>query len=58
MLLSNQGGMTSCAKLNGKPNLKHKIAIQIPKMYLLFRVLSTTTTASEKKLWPRRENHG
>ena len=38
------------AKLSGLPKIKLKIAIQVPKthIYTLFRVLSTTTTASEK----------
>ena len=47
MLLSRQGRMKSCAKLNYQPNIKLKIAIQVPKMYPLFRVLSATTTAFE-----------
>ena len=47
MLLSNQGRMTSCAKLNSQQDIKLKIAIQVSKMYLLLRVFSTTTTASE-----------
>ena len=47
MLLSNQGRITSCTKLNGQPDIKRKIVIQLPKMYLFFRVLSTTTTTFE-----------
>ena len=47
MLLNNQGRTTSCAKLNGQLDIKLKIGIQVPKMYPLFYVLSTTTTASE-----------
>ena len=31
MLLSNQGRMASCGKLNGKPDIKPKIAIHVPK---------------------------
>ena len=42
MLVSNQGCMMSCPKLNGKPNIKPKIASHSPKMYPFFRVLSTT----------------
>ena len=39
----------SCAKLSGLPDIKLKIVIQVPKTYIypLFRVLSTTSTASE-----------
>ena len=49
MLLSNQGHMTSCVKLSGQPDIKLKIATQIPKtyMYPLFCISSTITTASE-----------
>ena len=36
--------------LSGLPDIKLKIVIQVPYMYPLFRVLSTTTTASEN--WP------
>ena len=40
---------TPCTKLSGLPKIKLKIAIGVPKthIYTLFRVLSTTTTASE-----------
>ena len=31
MLLSNQGRMAPCGKLNGKPDIKFKIAIHVPK---------------------------
>ena len=34
---------------NGQPHIKLRIAIQVPKMYPLFLVLSTTTTASENQ---------
>ena len=39
----------SCTKVSGLPKIKLKIAIQVPKTYIytLFRVLSTTTKASE-----------
>ena len=48
-ILSNQAHMTSCAKLSSLLYIKLKIAIQVPKTYIypLFRVLSTTTMASE-----------
>ena len=47
ILLSNYGRKTSCAKLNRQLDTKPKIAIQVTEMYPLFRILSTTTTASE-----------
>ena len=52
MLQSNhQGHMMSCAKLSGLRNIKFKIAIQVLKTYTypFFRILSTTTTASENQ---------
>ena len=50
-MLSTQGHMTPCAKLSGLPDIKLKIGIQVLKTYIypLFRVLSTTTTASENQ---------
>ena len=50
-MLSNQGHMAPCAKLSSLPDIKLRIAIQVPKMYRkpLFRVLSTTSTAPENK---------
>ena len=47
MLLNNKRRMTSCAMLNSNLDIKLKIAIQTPKIYPLFRVLSTTFMASE-----------
>ena len=49
MLQSNQGRMTSCAKLSDQPDTKLMTAIQAPKTYIypLFCVLSTITAASE-----------
>ena len=43
-ILSNQGHMTSCAKLSGLICVKLKIGIQVIKTYIypLFRLLSTT----------------
>ena len=48
-ILSRQGYVMSGAKLSGLPDVKLKTAIQAPKRYIyhLFRVLSTTSTASE-----------
>ena len=42
-MLSNQGHIMSCAKSGELPDIKLKIAIQVPKTYVysLFRVLST-----------------
>ena len=34
MVLSNQGHMTSCAKLSGQLDIKLNIAIQVPKTYI------------------------
>ena len=49
MLLRTQGRITSCTKLSGLSDIKVKIEIQVSKTYIypLFRVLSTTTAASE-----------
>ena len=33
-LLSNQGRMTPCPKLNSQTDIKLKIAIQVPKTYI------------------------
>ena len=49
ILPSNQGRITSCAKSNGQPDIKLKIVVQVPKMYPLFCVLSTTATASQNQ---------
>ena len=48
-MLSNQGHIKSCAKLNDLLDIQIKIAIRVPKTYMhpLFYILSTTTTASE-----------
>ena len=48
-MLNNQGTYDVLRKVKRLPDIKLKIAIQVPKMYiyLLFRVLSTNTTASE-----------
>ena len=48
-ILSNQGHMTSCAKLRGLLYRKLKIVIQVPKTYIypLFCVLSTTALVSK-----------
>ena len=34
MLLSNQGRMTPCVRLSGQPDIKLKIATQVPKKYM------------------------
>ena len=34
MLLSNQGRMTPCVNLSGQPDIKLKIATQVPKKYM------------------------
>ena len=47
MLLSNQERMTFSTKLNDQLDMEPKIETQVPKMYPLFRVLSTTTMAPE-----------
>ena len=48
-MLRYQGHITSYAKLSDILDIKLGIAIQVPKTYIysVFRVLSTTTTASE-----------
>ena len=48
-MLSNQGHTKSCAKLSSLQDIKLKIASQVPKtyIYLICRVLSTTTAASQ-----------
>ena len=41
MVLSSQGRMRSCATLSDQPDIKLKIAIQVPKAHL-FLVLKTS----------------
>ena len=58
MLLNNQGRMTSCVKLNGQPDIKLKIAIQIPKMYPPFVFYQQPLRFLKTNLWQPSENHG
>ena len=52
-MLRKQEHMAQCAKLSDLLDIKLKVAIQAPKTYMhcFFRVLSTTSTSSENKIF-------
>ena len=58
MLLSNQGRMAPCGKLNGKADIKFKIAIHVPKYIPSFVFYQQPPRLLKTNLYPPGENHG